>query len=101
MRILNRIQFTRHFIELNFVETKQLVGNNPNVILARQTCSQPPRLSSRALLREVNAERSHFVFPYELVTCFEYRIVEESRIYICARLAQRMPLPNGDFRGFL
>ena len=39
-RILSGIQFTKHFIEFFVVEANQLVGNNSNVILSRQTCGQ-------------------------------------------------------------
>jgi len=39
-RILNGIQFTRHFIKFVLVETNHLVGSNSNVILTRQTCGQ-------------------------------------------------------------
>jgi len=44
-QILSGIQFTTHFIEFFFVETKLFVGSTLNVILTRQTSSQR---SSRA-----------------------------------------------------
>jgi len=34
------IQFTKHFIESVFVETRKLVSRNSNMILKRQTCGQ-------------------------------------------------------------
>ena len=34
------IQFTRHFIKLLVVETKQIVSSDSNVILTRKTCGQ-------------------------------------------------------------
>jgi len=44
-RILSRYQFTMHFIEFVYVETKRFVGRNVNVILTRQTCSQRSSMS--------------------------------------------------------
>ena len=38
--IFSGFQFTRQFIEFVVVETKQIVSNNSNVILTRQTCGQ-------------------------------------------------------------
>jgi len=38
--LLSGIQFTKHFIEFFVVETNQLVGNNPNVILMQLAYSQ-------------------------------------------------------------
>jgi len=34
------IQFAKHFIELVFVETNELVHSNSNLIMTRQTCGQ-------------------------------------------------------------
>jgi len=42
------IQFTRHFIELVFVQTNKLFHGNSNVIMTRQTCGQH---SSRVAVR--------------------------------------------------
>jgi len=40
------IQFTRHFIEIIVVETKEFVSSNVNVILTQQTCSQRSSMST-------------------------------------------------------
>jgi len=55
--ILNRIQFTTHFIEFFVVETKRFVGSTINVILTRQTCGQR---SSRAAESKRRALGNYF-----------------------------------------
>ena len=38
--VFSKIEFTRHFIEFLFVETKQIVSSNSNLVSTRQTCGQ-------------------------------------------------------------
>ena len=64
-RILSAIQFTTHFIQFFFVETKRFVGSTVNVNLTWQTCGQR---SSRAAeskcwaLENYNPKRICYVF---------------------------------------
>ena len=85
-RILGRFQFTRYFIEFVLVETNQLVGSNPNVILTQQHSKHAA--VARGGLREANTERWHssFVFPCEFAVCFWFQNVEKSPIPVCAQL---------------
>jgi len=57
-RILSRIQFTTHFIEIFVVETKRFVSSFVNVILSRQTCGQR---SSRAAESKHRALGNYFL----------------------------------------
>ena len=47
--VFSGIKFTRHFIEFVFVETKQIVSSNSNVILTQQTCGQRSGMAANLL----------------------------------------------------
>jgi len=53
----------KHLIKSGFAETQQFFGSNPNVILTRTHAA-----NTQSLLREANAERWRFIFPYEFGT---------------------------------
>jgi len=64
-QILSGIQFTTHFNEFFFVETKRFVGSIVHVILTRQTCGQRSRRaaeSKRRALGNYFSERICYVF---------------------------------------
>jgi len=47
-RILNGIQFTRHFIEFVVVKTQRFISSTVNVILMRHTCGQRSSMSAES-----------------------------------------------------
>jgi len=47
-------------------------GSDLNVILKKQKCHR-----SRAMLREVNTERQHFIFPHKSAVCSSYQNMED------------------------
>ena len=65
-QILIGIQFTRHFIEFVFVEMRQSVGSNSNVILTRQTCGQRSSMVAGSKHRTLSFYfplRMRYIFP--------------------------------------
>jgi len=95
-QILGRFLFTRHFIEFVFVETKQFVGCNVNVILTRQTCGQRSSMSEGGKRRALA-----FYFPTRI--CYmllvsKYREVSNLDLCTTSVRATQMPLRGGDFR---
>jgi len=83
--IFSRIQFTKPFIELDFVETNQLFDSNPNVILMQQTYNQRSSMTDSAANHVFKSEvataqrhslcksRSHAQTLIWLTSTFQYQ----------------------------
>ena len=95
-QILSGIHFTRHFIQVFVVETKQFVGSNANVILTRQTCGQRSSRaagSKRRALENYLYDRICHMFP--ISKCRGDWDLSLCNFWV---LAKREPLRSGDFR---
>jgi len=95
VRVFSGIQFTRHFIEIVVVETKQIVSSNSNVQLTRQTCGQRSGMAAAS-------KRWVLAFCFSVKICYTFLILKyrgESDLGRCMSsvLAKRMPLHSADF----
>jgi len=95
IQILSWFQLTRHSIDFVFVETKQFVGSNTNVILMRQTWGHRSSMSAWS-------KRRALAFHLSIFFCYTFLISKcrgELDLGLCTTpiLAKRMPLRNGDF----
>jgi len=93
------IQLTKHFIEFVLVETRKLVGSNPNVILTRQTCGQRSGMAA-------GSKRRAIAFYFSVRICNMFLILkckEESDLgpSLTSGLAKRMRLCGRDLRRIL
>jgi len=61
----------KHFIEFVFVETNQLFGCTPNVILTRQTCGQRSGMAAGSNRRALTFDFSVRICPYRNVEDIE------------------------------
>jgi len=94
--VFYEIQFTRHFIEFVFVQTKQIVSSNWNVISTRQTCGQRSGMAA-------GGKRRALGFYFFVRICYVYLMSKcrgESDLGLCMTsvLAKRIPLRSADFR---
>jgi len=67
IQILSRFQLTRHSIDFVFVETKQFVGSNTNVILMRQTWGHRSSMSAWS-------KRRALAFHLSIFFCYTFLI---------------------------
>jgi len=73
------IQFTKHFIKSVFVETTQVFGSNPNVILTWQTCGQHSGMAA-------GSKRRALAFYFPVLICCMFSILKckgESDLGLC------------------
>jgi len=95
-RILSGIQFTKYFIEIVVVETKQFNISNLNVILMQQTCRQHSSMAA-------GSKRRALAFYFRMQICHMFLISkcrEELDLGLCTTsvLAKRMPPRTGKVR---
>ena len=95
-RILSRFQFAGHFIEFVLLETNQLVGSNPNVILTRQTYGQRSR-------KAAGSKHRRLAFYCSIRICYMFPLSKcrgESDLGLCTNsgLAKTMPVRVGIFQ---
>jgi len=90
--VFSGIQCTKRFIEFVFVEMKELVSSNSNVISTRQTCGQHSGMAAGS------KRRVRICYMLLILKCRE-----ESGLGLCMTsvLAKRMPLRSADFRRIL
>jgi len=74
--IISEIQFTKHFIEIVFVEGKKLFDSHSNAMFTYGKRAD----SAQKWMRDANAERWHCILPCELAVRFQYQNEEESEI---------------------
>jgi len=97
--VFSGIQFTRHCIEFVVVETKQIVSDNSNVILTRQTCGQRSGMAA-------GGKRRGLAFYFSVRICYMFPTSKcrgELDLGVCMTsvLAKRMLLRSADFRRIL